>query len=89
MLLLIFSKPPFATCPARLEYPTWAMPVLRAKDLERDISKKTYVKVSLGSKILLLYLKNYTVPKTMQMSKSIGEKVLWRENFPIIRGNDA
>ncbi len=29
----------------------------------------------------------YTVPKTRQISKSIGEEVPWRGNFPVILGN--
>jgi hypothetical protein len=45
MLLLIFSKPPFATCPARLEYPTWAMPVLYAL--------RTYSAIFLQKKLTL------------------------------------
>jgi hypothetical protein len=39
--------------------------------------------------LLQLILSCQTVPKTKQISDSIGEEVLWRENFPIIRGNDA
>jgi hypothetical protein len=31
----------------------------------------------------------YTVPKTKQISESIGEEVLWRTNFSIIRGNES
>jgi hypothetical protein len=30
----------------------------------------------------------YTVPKTRQISEKIREEVPWRENFPVIRGND-
>jgi hypothetical protein len=29
----------------------------------------------------------YTVPKTRQISKSIGEEVPWRENLPVVLGN--
>jgi hypothetical protein len=32
---------------------------------------------------------NCTVPKSKQISESIGEEVLWKENSPIIRGNDT
>jgi hypothetical protein len=30
----------------------------------------------------------YTVPKIRQISEKIREEVPWRENFPVIRGND-
>jgi hypothetical protein len=31
----------------------------------------------------------HTVPKTRQISEKIREEVPWRENFPVIRGNDT
>jgi hypothetical protein len=30
----------------------------------------------------------YTVPKTRQISEKIREKIPWKENFPVVRGND-
>ncbi len=30
----------------------------------------------------------YNVPKTRQISEKIREEVPWKENFPVIRGND-
>ncbi len=30
----------------------------------------------------------HTVPKTRQISEKIREEVPWKENFPVIRGND-
>jgi hypothetical protein len=36
--------------------------------------------------IYLQYM--YTVQKTRQISEKIREEVPWRENFPVIRGND-
>jgi hypothetical protein len=33
-------------------------------------------------------LEPYTVPKTRQISEKIREEVPWKENFPVIRGND-
>ncbi len=31
---------------------------------------------------------NHTVPKTRQISENVREEVPWRENFPVICGND-
>jgi hypothetical protein len=33
-------------------------------------------------------LSPYTIPKTRQISEKIREEVPWKENFPVIRGND-
>jgi hypothetical protein len=35
-----------------------------------------------------IYFTGLHVPKTRQISEEIREEVLWKENFPVIRGND-
>jgi hypothetical protein len=71
--------------------------ILRAVDIQKQLCTvriatrpaRLHVQLFLSTGAAAVFFTVHTVPKTKQISESIGEEVPWRGNFPIIRGNDA